>query len=305
MAATPVTVLYVMAHGWSGSTILGNVLGELDGFVHVGELRTLWDDGLLGTGRCGCGRPVRECPFWGGVLAAGFGDPASLDVPSVARWHRDAARVRNTLALLRAPRDRPTGREALVAYLPVASRLYRAVADAAGARVVVDTSKRAGDAALLRLVPGVLPFYLHLVRDPRAVAHSWRKRGEPGRGPVATARDWTAYNLLFEAVRRREGQGRSMLLRHEDFVARPGPSLSRICRMLGERPARLPLDGRVVELGPNHTVLGNPVRFRMGRVELVEDRAWRTELPVADRAAVTALTTPLLLRYGYRFRPGA
>ena len=42
METSKVKVLYVMGHGGSGSTILGNVLGELNGFFHAGELDTLW-----------------------------------------------------------------------------------------------------------------------------------------------------------------------------------------------------------------------------------------------------------------------
>src|SRR2546427_739618 len=61
-----------MSHGWSGSTILGNGLGAIDGFVHVGELRTLWADGLIGGGECGCRRPIPEGPFWTRVLGRGL-----------------------------------------------------------------------------------------------------------------------------------------------------------------------------------------------------------------------------------------
>src|SRR5205823_3273110 len=91
------TILFVMSHGWSGSTILGNGLGAIDGFVHVGELRTLWADGLIGGGECGCRRPIPECPFWTRVLDVGFGSRSgrSIDPGLVAAWHREATRVRH------------------------------------------------------------------------------------------------------------------------------------------------------------------------------------------------------------------
>jgi hypothetical protein len=294
-------VLYVMGHGWSGSTILGNVLGELEGYVHAGELRTLWDDGLLGEAICGCGRPVRACDLWTGVTSRAL---SSLDPADVAGWHRAASRVRHTIRLLRIEGGRPSGWPSLDAYLPVAGRLYSALGETVGSRVVVDTSKRAGDAALLRLAPGVEAFFVHLVRDPRAVAYSWRKREAPGHGAVATARDWTAFNLLDEAIRRKAGPHRSMRVRYEDFVTRPRATVGAVLGMLGESVSSLPFeDDRTVMLGSNHTVLGNPVRFAAGPVALRNDEAWRTHLPATDRVAVTGLTLPLLVRYGYPVLP--
>ena len=44
---------------------------------------------------------------------------------------------------------------------------YRAIAARTGARVIVDSSKFASDAALLPRT-GITPAYVHLIRDPRA-----------------------------------------------------------------------------------------------------------------------------------------
>jgi hypothetical protein len=182
----------------------------------------------------------------------------------------------------------------------VLASLYGAIVEATGARLIVDTSKRAGNAAALRLTPGIDTRFVHLVRDPRAVAYSWRKRGERGHGPLATARDWSAFNLLFEAIRARHGTARSIRIRYEDLVRDPREAVGRLARLAGSPAAALPLvDERTVHLGPNHTVLGNPVRYRTGDVPLEEDRAWERRLPSSERRAVAALAGPLLLRYGY------
>jgi len=55
-----------------------------------------------------------------------------------------------------------------------------------------------------------------------------------------------------------------------------------------------------IELGPHHTVAGNPMRFQTGRVDLRVDEAWRAAMPAQDRALVTRLTSTLRRRYGYR-----
>ena len=57
-----------------------------------------------------------------------------------------------------------------------------------------------------------------------------------------------------------------------------------------------------VDLGCDHTVAGNPMRFHQGRLDLRLDQAWTTKLPERDRKVVTAITWPLQLRYGYTKR---
>ena len=54
-----------------------------------------------------------------------------------------------------------------------------------------------------------------------------------------------------------------------------------------------------VTLKANHSVDGNPMRFKVGELTLRVDNEWRTALPRRQRAIVTALTWPLLARYGY------
>jgi hypothetical protein len=295
---TDVKVLYLMGHGWSGSTILGNVLGELPGFFHAGELRTIWGEALPEGRMCGCGRPIGECEVWPAVIRAGFGEPITPNPDDVARWHREAVRVRYTRRLLRFR----VGWPVLDAYVPIAARLYRTIGEVSGARVVVDSSKRTGDAAILRLMEGIDPYFVHLVRDPRAVAFSWRKR-DPKHGPIRTMREWMVANLSDETVRRRYPPGRSIRVRYEDFVARPRETVESIARLVGEHPASLPFHGEhAVELGIHHTVGGNPSRFDAGRVELRDDSEWRTRLARRDRFVVTALGWPLMLRYRYGLR---
>lgn len=304
---TPARVLFVMGHGSSGTTILGNTLGEVDGFFHAGELRTIWADALAGLQTCGCGRPIRDCPVWSKVLAAGFPGLDDAGAQRLARLHRDTIRVRYTLRLLRANRGTMPEWPALREYADVAGRLYRSIAGATGARVVVDTSKRTGDAALLRLLPGVEPFVLHVVRDPRAVAYSWSHRSGSPPSELATAGEWLAFSALGETVKWRLGPGRSMVLRHEDFAERPRASLARVLRFVGVGGTPIPLSGpedRTVEFGENHTVAGHWTRFDRGPVDLRLSTEWKSKQRPGQRLLVTGLTLPLLPRYGYPLAPG-
>jgi len=55
-------VLYVIGWDRSGSTLLDNLLGGVDGFFSSVELHKIWQEGLTEGRKCGCGRPVAACP---------------------------------------------------------------------------------------------------------------------------------------------------------------------------------------------------------------------------------------------------
>lgn len=221
-------------------------------------------------------------------------------------------RVRHTFGLVRSEPPRRKG--ALRSYASVLGEVYAAVAEVTGARVIVDSSKRPSDGAILRLVPGVSPYYVHLVRDPRAVAHSWRRskahldQSAPAEmrrhNPVGSTTSWTLWNLAIEALRRRHDPSGSMLLRYEDFVIRPRASIEAIVEMIGESASELPFeDETTVRLSGNHTISGNPSRFSTGKVALRSDDEWKRIQSSPDRAIATGLALPLLHRYGYPLRP--
>lgn len=94
-----------------------------------------------------------------------------------------------------------------------------------------------------------------------------------------------------------------MFLRYEDFVSNPPEMIRAIAAFVDERVDPDPfIDPRTVRLGANHTVSGNPDRFRQGSVSLREDVEWRERMRPRDRRITTALTFPLLLRYRYPLR---
>jgi hypothetical protein len=116
--------------------------------------------------------------------------------------------------------------------------------------------------------------------------------------PAKSSALWDSWNASAEALWRRT-PGKYLRLRYEDFVADPRKSLERIVSLVGVT-AELPLAGeREISLGVSHTVSGNPNRFETGAVELRPDREWMDRMEPRHRALVTALTFPLLKRYGY------
>jgi hypothetical protein len=306
--APAVKVLYVAGSGRSGSTVLDRTLGQLDGFFSAGELCNLWSRGLLARRRCGCGMPVPDCPTWGAILDEAFGGPNRVDAERLAAVTRRRLHVRSVPGLLlgrdgRVPHDE---------YQAALVRLYRAVQRQTGCRVIVDSSKSPVYARLVAAVPGVDVAVVHLIRDPRATAWSFlRNKRLPDFGddrlmqrqhPLVSARRWSLWQTVTELLWRRRPR-RYLRLRYEDFMHDPPSAVRRIAGLAGEAPVVLPFTGpATVRLTATHSVSGNPNRFGTGEVELRADDEWRLAMSAADRAMVTALTWPLLLRYRYPLR---
>jgi len=296
----PLTVLYVTGHGRSGSTLVGRILNEVEGCFDAGELRWLW---LGSAGRadpriCGCGQSHRECPVWSRVLdtrAPGGGPTLEARLSDLAASLCERFRVRHTWRLLSSTRTDAAATEFLLL-----GAIYRAIQAVTGATVIVDKSLMPSGAAALLHVDGIVPVAVHLVRDPRAVAYSWRRpKGylQPA-GALATTWHWLFMNVAAEAVRRRLPDA-SLLLRYEDLVADPRGAVGRLLELAGLPGDESPVRASGVVLGANHTMYGNPDRLVKGEVPIRADDRWRTGLPVHVAAGVTALALPMLRRYGY------
>lgn len=308
----PTKVLYIAGIGRSGSTLLARALGDADGLVAVGEVMHFFGRGLTNNELCGCGRPVRGCPLWGRVADRLTDSGVPLPTSSIERLRHRATEGRHLPALF-SPVRTPGFEGKLEAYRRHLSRLYAEIRRASGERVLVDSSKNAGYARVLTDVPGVDVHLVHLVRDSRGVAHSLQKRTErPGvpwtggdelldrRRPGAAAIFWTAAQLLAESLRRdASGYWR---VRYRDFVRSPAETLRRTLQEVDEYRGPDQIDhvrDGVLELAPQHILSGNPVREKRGTVALEEDVEWTEGLGAVTRGVVTALTLPLLSRYGY------
>lgn len=302
----PLTVLFIAGSGRSGSTLLDRLLGQLPGFVAVGELRYIWREALTGVRGCGCGERFIQCAFWSKVGQVGYGGWDRLDVEAMLRLEATVARQRH-LPMLQAPAIWPPFEHRLEAFADVLGRLYRAVAMVSGARVVVDSTKDPAYGSLLRHVPAISLKTVHLVRDSRGVAYSWAKPpGGHGDGeglgrrfaPPVSAVRWLLYNQLTQALAKRTASTR---LRYEDLAKDPVAAIRRLAAFVGEDPAIAGdvVDGGAVHLSTDHTVTGNPNRRTHGGIEVRIDDEWTRSMPRAHRALVLGMTWPLLRRYGY------
>jgi hypothetical protein len=311
-------VVYITGYPRSGTTILGSALGEADGVFHAGEIRFLWERTLVhGVRRCGCGEPVTGCQLWKRVLAdvaaevsgSRSGDLVKLGA-TVHGWQRQGVWPGNERALIDGTLTGPAA-EGAERYAAVLSSLYGRISDATGASVIVDSSKWVGDAALLRTVPDVSPFIVHITRDPRAVALSRQRKLMTRHGMMNSLRrrwsvasdslEWSRVTLMSEALLRSGRAGVS--IRYEDLMSNPA-GMTRELRDAGLPIGDVPFIGRdAIVLGTNHTLGGNRSRFVRGQARLQVDARWGSELRATDRLIVSALTIRTRRRYGYPSSP--
>lgn len=312
----PVPVLYIAGFGRSGSTLLDRLLGSTPGIHSGGELDSVWSHGLVEDRLCSCGARFSGCPFWQAVGNNSFSSLRAHDVAAIVRYTCNAFPARKLWRILSGRTRRSLVSSAPADFFDMMARLYLGVRDVSARPVVVDSSKLAAYLVLLAQVSSVDVHVVHLVRDPRAVAHSWLRppladpdgRSSMSRfGTVRSAVLWLIMNVAVECIARELGLP-YVRVRYEDLVKDPA-------RIVGQLRSELLSDAILdaeeaghladenIDLSVVHSISGNPMRFRQGRIPVVEDTDWKSD-PRSRRAIVAAITFPLRWRYGYRFRFG-
>jgi hypothetical protein len=297
------------------------MLGELNGFLHVGELFYLWSQAARDRGKCGCRKSMTECSFWSEVLQLALAEsPELVQEPGEEKLASET--LNRAWAAQKAAYSELSWRGRLLSRTSSKPKVYQRLTEAvlrnaalvSGARVVVDSSKLPHAGVPFASMPSIRPYYLHVIRDSRGAVLSRQKRGaaQDGEklklGSLGTTADslrWMRRNLAAERFARRKGELNYAVLRYEDFIAQPTEALRSIVEWVGEETEQMPLmNERVAVLGPNHTVCGNRNRFQTGEVPLRIDEMWKRVMKRKDYWLITLLTGIGLMRYGYELGKG-
>lgn len=298
-----IQVEYIASSGRSGSTLVGSVLGLADDHVFVGELRLVWQEGLLQNTPCGCGKAFLDCPFWTAVFDDAFGGftaaravapqqlLGSIDHPLTKL--RDLDKI---LAFAGPAGETPE-------HLRTLGRLYAAIVKVSGAKTVVDSSKSLRYAAMLNATPGLQPRLTNLIRDPRGILMSRSRRPRQRDGSeqswkhdmrrmrmLKTISKWAVRNALAAHILRRHGGVR---LLYEEFTRDQTWYLQAILGPALASGVASQLQSGVKEGMVQHQIGGNWVR----NLKIRADESWRTELPVLPKIVASVLSFPMRLVY--------
>jgi hypothetical protein len=312
-----VHVLFVAGFGRSGSTLLDRLLGSTPGLHSGGELCSVWKMGLAGDELCSCGTHFSSCRFWRAAGDRSFSALRADEIDGIAGYLRTVLPAREIWRFFIPRARRALIRSAPAGFFDATARLYESVQEVSGQRVIVDSSKLASYLILLAHMPSVNVHVVHLVREPRAVMHSWLRlpvadpEGRalmPRFGAVKSAVLWLVMNAAAELAARRMRLP-YVRVRYEDLVRDPAGIVAGVRSGIASQHPGLAL-GSVALAGENateldqcHIISGNPMRFRHGPVAIAEDDEWKAGSR-GRRAIAAAITLPLRWRYGYVTTPG-
>ena len=293
---------------YTGSTLLGFLLNNHPECASIGAATGLTAKVDLATYVCSCGVRFRDCEFWNQIAArtVELSHPVTVFKKDFWNTHPRISRHRwlNGLLIrslgnttLNAARDAAIGRLGPVrrmmseATLSTAS-LARAVLEAAGKTVFVDTARdHQRPKYLMRSSMDDLKV-IHLIRDPRGNSASIMKH--TGVGVSKAARQWRHYNLEADRVRTLLAPKSWMLLHYEELCADPQATLDRISRFIGIDPTPVPVNLKSVR----HHFIGNSMR--LGDLsEIREDQTWREVLNNNDLREIARVAGSASHKFGY------
>lgn len=294
-----IKVLYVAGPTRSGSTIISNILGQINGFFHAGEIIEAWDRGQ--TWKCSCGCYPQECVVWSDIFKALTSAIAPKDLIEIIRA-RDKLSRSHKVVLHHYWHPRKAMQDGSAThYVDGLTTLYALIQTKTGANVIVDSSKNVGYCDTLSRVPAIDLYVLHLVRDSRATVFSWSKKKEGlwKANPFKKALEWSSRNCSAEFLKKRDPH-KYIKIRYEDFIKNPQQVVYSVLHLLRIAEAQLPfISANEVMIETSHGLCGNPGRFHHGVQKIVMDDRWK-KMKRSDNLMATFLTWPLLLKYKYQ-----
>lgn len=315
-----IKILYIAGTSRSGTTILGSLLGQCDGFFSVGEIRYIWERGISENWMCGCGKNFNECPFWQKVVEYIKIKNARFDVNKLSKYNRLSKDIRKKYKLraryfLLQPKKKIIESFKYVEdYVNILSDLYNSIKEISGAKVIVDTSKDPYYALFLSHIPNIELYIVHLVRDPRAVVFSqvFRKKKQIAAknsefimgnelSPLKSLRNWMWKNFIINKFLNNRNFNYSRI-RYEDFVEGPLDNLLKINKFIVENEdcAKNVINGRSFRPKTSHVFSGNPNRLLKGIVKINADEEWRSKLPNIWKIIIPSIAFWQIKKYGYK-----
>ncbi len=287
-------VVYIMGDGRSGSTVTSVVLGNHPCISSNGELHK------FARYR---GHPKRDnnkekdLRFWKDVReyyrSAGY----STDYRHLEDIQGEIENYGSFWRLLfqRIPED------VCSEYCAYVGGLFRAIRAVSKRDIIVDESKRPARGYALPRCPGTDVRIIHLVRDPRGVVWSQKKRTveHKYKSPLVAGAHYSTKNLMSLLVQLRAPRGRVMRVRYEDLVREPAVELTRIGEFLDL--SMEPVIERIEAGEPlqvPYLLDGNRIRCEK-EITLRFDDTWRRQQSLGERLVAILCTLPFFLLFGY------
>ena len=301
-------VIFIGGASRSGTTLLDRILGQIDGFFSLGEMYYIWERSFIENQLCGCGKPFKECEFWNTVIQEAFGGFHKVDVHEILRLRRSVARIRHIPYLVFSKLQSQEFNLRLKKYIEVLNCLYKTIAKISSCNVLIDSSKAPPHGFVLSEIPDLELYIIHLVRDSRATVYSWQRKKRrpeiywkeaymPRLGLLKATQEWMLSNWLVSLLKKRGLKYK--IVNYETLASNPMNTIVKVLEWMGMNSANLDFfdDEHTVRFGIDHTISGNPIRFKQGKLEIYPDREWSEKMPLSKKWLIFTLTYPLLRLY--------
>jgi Sulfotransferase domain len=307
---TPIPYVCMPGSPYTGSTLLGMLLGNHPACASIGAATGLTARVDLSTYLCSCGAKFTDCGFWGRIArrTVELEHPVTIFEKDFWNTHVRVSSRRSLNGLvvsslgnasLDAARDAVIGRVGPVARKISEARLAswslaRAVLEVTGKTMFVDTARDHQRPRYLAGMPLLDVKVIQLVRDPRGNVASIMKHTNVG--VRKAARRWRHYNVEAARVGRRFSEESWMLLRYEELCNEPQATLDRVARFIGVEPVPM---STLLDNSERH-VIGNSMRLR-ALDEINEDLSWQPTLRGRDLRTIAKVVGPTSHRLGYEW----
>ena len=297
-----IKVIYLVGEGRSGTTLLEKILAEQNEIFAGGELRYIWERSIKENQLCSCGKRFHECEVWKNIMS-----DLNFDVQTIINSYNKIGRMRfyPIRDLLRKLRKKDFDIVMNSFY-----KLYKNILVKTESSYIIDSSKHPMFAYILSMHPNIELYTIHLIRDARAVTYSTQKKRirpevkdkieyMPTYPAYISALAWKFVNIASEDLEKTSLK--YIRIRYEDMLQNIKETLKKLYLFLDLKKVNNNFikENNVLLLHANHTVSGNPMRFKSGEIELKLDDEWKTKLSYKDKKIVEFICHNELKKYWY------
>jgi len=291
-------VIYIMGCGRSGTTILDIILGNHSGFLSLGELNNAMDAWNKKKQVCSCGLPVRQCRIWKNVGHICFRSDSGGEYYKISKYQKDIERQISIIKHILGLYDPSMIHE----YHSYIYNIFRLLEESSSAKAIIDSSKSVGRALALLKNAKIDVQIIHLVRDPRGVYFSFKKKNliTPTKNIWSLVAYWNKVNFLASLARLRLGDKKVLQVRYEDLISNTDKTIDKIAVFIKEDLSDVKIklrDEVVMERG--HLASGNRLRIQKIPLKLQPDFEWMKRLKLHEQIIITTHCLPLMIAYKY------
>jgi hypothetical protein len=292
-------ILYICGETRSGSTILSNILGCIEGFFNGGEIIEFWKTGLEWP--CSCGKMTDQCRIWSKIYQSVSAYRNFCEFQQMNQFISQSASSLKSFRSIFSSKYYSRIKDINICLIDNLHFVYKQIQYTTGCKVIVDASKNPGYAQLLAQFPDTELYIIHIIRDPRATIYSWKIK-KPGLWTASAkeiAMRWNIRNAATELFRTNP-KTHYYQLKYEKFAVDPLKHILAILDFIQEEPQRLPFITENEVLIENiHGLCGNPDRFKQGKIKITLDQKWIHGLARKDKLFSLLVNMPFLFRYHF------